>query len=193
MEPRPLLADEIAVGAETLAAAFEDDPLFRFLLPSPGARERWLLWIQTLALRDTHAAGGAYTLAPELAVMGVFPAGAWPRPLRSTIALASLPPGLPPWPLVRYGAGIDRAIRAAHPKAPHLYLYVLGVHPSHKGKGLGGTLVRHARDLAGRLPVYLETSNVVNLPFYGRHGFELLQELHADPVPRVWTMQTRAG
>jgi ribosomal protein S18 acetylase RimI-like enzyme len=190
VDPRPLDTRELCTAGETLAAAFDGDPLFRFLLPAAASRARWLRWIQTLAIREAHAVGGAWTLGgPERAVMGVFPDGTWPRPFAATLSLVSFPPSLPPWPLLRHGPAIDRAIRRAHVKEAHLYLYVLGVHPAQHGKGLGAALVRHARALAGCRPTYLETSNEANLPFYRRLGFQVLEELGGGRAPRIWTMR----
>ena len=54
----------------------------------------------------------------------------------------------------------------------------VGVEPSAQGKGIGGALMRPILRRAGaeRLPCYLETQNKRNLPFYERHGFEVVSD-----------------
>ena len=82
-------------------------------------------------------------------------------------------------------------MEAVHPNRDHFYIQVVGVSPDRKGQGLGGRLMRHVTGLAdeANLPVYLETSNEVNLGFYNRYGFELSEELKPPGgAPPVWTM-----
>jgi len=47
------------------------------------------------------------------------------------------------------------------------------------------TLRRCDRD---RLPAYLESSNEANLPFYGRHGFEVVAQISIADGPTLWPM-----
>ena len=63
-----------------------------------------------------------------------------------------------------------------HPNEPHWYLPLLGVDPHHHGKGLGSRLMKHALTVCDKdnSLAYLESSNPRNIPFYKRHGFELL-------------------
>ncbi|TNF31223.1 MAG: GNAT family N-acetyltransferase, partial [Deltaproteobacteria bacterium] len=78
-----------------------------------------------------------------------------------------------------------------HPRAPHWHLFQLGVDPARQGHGLGRAIMEHAVALADadRVPAYLETSNPVNLPFYRRFGFEVLETLSGGgDMPPVWTM-----
>jgi ribosomal protein S18 acetylase RimI-like enzyme len=58
----------------------------------------------------------------------------------------------------------------------HWYLQLLAVEPEKQGKGYGSLLIRamiKKIDLEG-LPVYLETNIEKNVPFYQKHGFEVL-------------------
>jgi ribosomal protein S18 acetylase RimI-like enzyme len=47
-----------------------------------------------------------------------------------------------------------------------VYLRLLGVEPSDQGRGFGAALLQHG--------LYLETFAERNVPFYLRHGFELV-------------------
>ena len=66
------------------------------------------------------------------------------------------------------------------------------MHPGHKGRGLGGALLRHAAGLARDAGVvaHLETSNPVNLSLCRKFGYEVGHELTLHGAPPVWTMTT---
>jgi ribosomal protein S18 acetylase RimI-like enzyme len=70
---------------------------------------------------------------------------------------------------------------------------VLGVDVSRQGKGLGSLLMKHAlqRVDAARLPAYLESSNPRNIPFYERHGFEVVGRIQTGKSPVVTPMVRR--
>ena len=77
-----------------------------------------------------------------------------------------------------------------HPQQPHWYLAILGVEPVQQRKGYGSELMqpilkRCDRD---RLPAYLESSNPANIPFYERHGFELLGTIQVRTSPPIFPM-----
>jgi ribosomal protein S18 acetylase RimI-like enzyme len=93
---------------------------------------------------------------------------------------------------VRWGLHLEGRIHALHPAEPHLYVYVLGVHPSQKGRGLGGALLRHVAGIAKAAGVvaHLETSNPDNLGLYRRFGYEVQAEVTSHGGPPVWTMTT---
>lgn len=70
--------------------------------------------------------------------------------------------------------------------------YVLGVHPSQKGRGLGGALLCDVEGIAKseRVVAHLETSNPDNLGLYRRFGYEVQEEITAHGGPPLWTMTT---
>ena len=60
-----------------------------------------------------------------------------------------------------------------------------------QGKGVGGALMRPVLEHcdAEGIPCYLESSKERNLPFYRRHGFEVVEEVRLpDDGPLLWTM-----
>jgi GNAT superfamily N-acetyltransferase len=66
----------------------------------------------------------------------------------------------------------------------YVYLMVIGVARAHQGKGIGTRLMRAITsecDAAG-LPLYLETETEANLPFYAKHGVEVLDRVQ---IPRL--------
>ena len=79
---------------------------------------------------------------------------------------------------------------AHHTHEPHWYLAVIGVDPAQQSKGIGSELLKYALvpcDEQG-LFAYLESSNPANVPFYQRHGFEVLGEIQVGSSPTVRTM-----
>jgi ribosomal protein S18 acetylase RimI-like enzyme len=90
-------------------------------------------------------------------------------------------------------AGVAAQMGQYHPHEPHWYLAVLGVDVSRQGKGLGSLLMKHAlqRVDAERLPAYLESSNPRNIPFYERHGFEVIGRIQSGATPVVTPMLRR--
>jgi GNAT superfamily N-acetyltransferase len=70
------------------------------------------------------------------------------------------------------------------------YLPLLGVDPLYHGKGLGSVLMQHAIVICDQdnKPAYLESSNPKNIPFYERHGFELLGTIQVNTSPPIFPM-----
>jgi ribosomal protein S18 acetylase RimI-like enzyme len=202
---RPLRREELPIATETLTLAFDDDPLFQFLLPDPKPRRAWISWFMRSTLNECIAIDGAFTLSddeggPNAGALGVMKPGTWPRPLLRTVRALAIPRALPSWRWLKVGLHLEGRIRELHPTDPHLYVNLVGVHPSKKGQGLGAALVRHAAEIAkaANVRMYLETSNPKNLPFYRRFGFEVKTEITShiredDPHgsgPPLWTMET---
>ena len=180
--------------SRVLARAFRDDPVHRWMLPSEFD---WALFsagifagVVAESLRQQSAAttealeGAACWFPPYPA-----PAAAWSRlvaSLRSLVAMGRRAGAV--------GRQLDRLHRA-RPLEPHWYLAVLGTDPRHQGRGVGSALlapVLERCDSEG-LPAYLESSKPENVPFYQRHGFQVVGELDFEDGPRLWRMQRAAG
>ena len=70
-----------------------------------------------------------------------------------------------------------------HPEEPHWYLPLIGVDPRFQSRGVGSILMKHALAICDRegVAAYLESSSPRNIPFYERHGFDILGEIqHGD-------------
>lgn len=188
---REMKKDERRDLVAMLSESFLEDPLFVWFLPEERARRSWLAWFHNRVLNETVPHGGAFTLdSPSDGAVLVYPPGKWPPSALASFAAWPVPPGLPSWRFLVQGLHVDSRIHASHPKGSHLYIYVLGVHPKQKGKGLGGALLRHALAIADAAHVesYLETANPVNLPLYRKFGFEVTSEITTHGGPALWTM-----
>ncbi len=92
------------------------------------------------------------------------------------------------------GRAVSDLMKANHPEEPHWYLAVLGTDPSVRGDGFGHALLksRLERCDAEYAPVYLESSNPDNVPYYQRFGFEVTGEITLpDGGPSLWPMWRR--
>jgi ribosomal protein S18 acetylase RimI-like enzyme len=129
------------------------------------------------AFRDSELAGVAVTFAP-----GRYPP---PRRTEARYVLAFLVAG--PGPVVR-GLKTGKVQDSGHPEDPHVYLWFLAVDPAHQRCGVGRALL--ARVYAdAEAPVYLDTSNSDNVPYYVGNGFE---QIGRGVLPRntpMWFMR----
>ena len=175
--------------AETLARAFDDDPVMSWFFPLAERRPDRNRRFFAMRLRQLLPHGETYT------VDGGAGAALWAAPGRwrlgrveeARMAFALLPAL---WsrlgPVLR---GVE-AIEEAHPETPHYYLAVLGTDPDAQGRGIGSALMRPMLETCDRddVPAYLESSKERNIDFYARHGFRVTDEVRLPEGPPVWPM-----
>jgi ribosomal protein S18 acetylase RimI-like enzyme len=169
-------------AAALLARAFQDDPLFRVILPDERRRWTTSLWLHDKVLRYCFLYGTAYTL-PSLPG-----AACWLRPGQTELTigrivrsgLLALPLRMGPAAFARFNTYTKYSSELRRQKSPaaYWYLWVLGVDLPHQGRGVGGRLIRpvlEEADASGTA-CYLETENARNLGFYEKHGFRVVAE-----------------
>ena len=95
------------------------------------------------------------------------------------------------------GERVDRALGAfieiaeVHPSEPHWYLGCLGTHPDWQRRGIASAVLAPVLGHcdADGLPAYLETQRESNVPFYRRHGFEVVGTKQlSNGGPNMWLM-----
>jgi GNAT superfamily N-acetyltransferase len=180
---------------EALASAFSEDPLFSWMAGGvPGhALEPKLRIVfdafvkpdlgrpEHLVFLDEDGLGGAVWKAPNK----------WKMSTGDTLRAL---PGM----LRGFGTKTPRmigaltAIEKVHPKEEHYYLEALGTRQDMQSKGVGSSVIRAMLDRCDTegMPAYLESSNLRNVPFYARHGFEKTGEIvvgkGAPTVTAMW-------
>jgi len=178
--------DEAALVGEILADAFGGDPVGSWISPDPEyPRWGWPLLVPFLLPHDeVYVAGngmGAAIWIPPGDNLDIRPSPSvlwdyWRRfGLRAIIRFFRL----------------MLAMEKHHPKEPHYYLFAIGVRPEAKGRGIGSALLEPVlRQCDSRkVAAYLENSNLRNLPFYQRHGFEVRSEITLPHNgPKLWLM-----
>ena len=180
--------------SRTLAQAFLDDPVMRWLAPDDTTRAKGAPRVFGAMIRHQHLAGGGCEVAQDGAT--VTAAALWDPPGRwktsSWRDLLMAPSFLRGFGLgARRGMVVDALMKANHPEEPHWYLAVIGSDPAFRGGGHGHALMtsRLQRCDAEHAPAYLESSNEVNVPYYERFGFVVTGELVIpDGGPTMWQM-----
>jgi ribosomal protein S18 acetylase RimI-like enzyme len=177
---------DLSTILDVLGDAFEDDPVMRWVTPKASyARYAFELTVP-------FCLGHAHT---DIAVDGSG-AASWLPP---GVRLASpIRPAVVWHGLREYGpASLLRALatllqtQKRHPDDDYYYLFTIGALRSARGRGVGSALMREglARCDETHMPAYLESSNVKNLSFYRKHGFEVVDELElAMNGPTLWLM-----
>jgi len=193
--PRPLSPRLRGPAAEVLALAFHRDPIACSVFPEEARRGQVLQWMFHCHLRYGLQYGEVYTTD------GVDGVAIWLSPGETTQTL---------WRVLRTGAlaaplrfgwraflrsmtflAFATAWHRQYAPEAHWYLFYLGVTPRRQGRGIGSALLQPvlARADAHQLPCYLETGVARNVPFYARHGFQVVAE---GALPRggppLWAM-----
>ena len=192
VELAPLVPEgrDLGDAAMVAARAFHHDPFFEFLDPEAVTRARGLaiFWRSTIAAaasKDVIFTGARLAEGPDagrlIGLSVVVPPGQWPLPLGAqarqmwgalramVIRPAALSKG------TRYLVRME----AAHPKDELWYLLLLVVDPSAQRSGIGARLQQEMLQMADKdgLDCYLETQKAENVPYYGRFGYGVTQEL----------------
>lgn len=196
IEPCQLPSRLKGQAAAVLNRAFRDDPLDSYLLPDPVRREQAFLPMWKAVVSHALAYGQVFTTA---AVEGV---ACWLPPGRTDLGI---------WQMLRTGLALPRSLlglgREARRRslalvpetdklhhdairAPHWYLWVLGVEPARHGQGIGGALLRSILDRADaeHTPCYLETVTPDNVAFYAKRGFQVVGEVQVVAGLTIWAM-----
>lgn len=179
-----------------MTAAFVDDPGWVAIGPDRrGHRRKAIHTYHRAVLRVTHRYGRP--------IFGAFTADGAFAGIASTFALGSYPP--PSWTFAAYfpafllagPAPSVRALKASHvqehghPDEPHVYLWFLAVDPVRQRGGVGRALIARVYESAEGAPVYLDTANPANLPYYASNGFELIGESALPRGGRMWFLERR--
>jgi ribosomal protein S18 acetylase RimI-like enzyme len=188
---RPLTRGEVPAAAELAAAAFREDPGFRFIIPD-DAKRRW-------RLPALFAASLRIDLDAGAQVKGAFDGDALVG-LSSVRRGAGRSPGLRAWlrhvpslwwlyadpAMLLRGVLVARAIEPLRPK-DRAYLHLLAVHPACGGRGIGAALLR---DVLASGPTHLETFEPANRKWYAARGLKEIAETRSPGLPPFWTFRS---
>ncbi len=169
-----------------MAAAFDDDPVTRWLVPHGrsleplfAAHARWAHFAAggtDLAVLDGEPVGAAFWDPPGFRVGAVRQLAAIPFYVR---ALGRR---------LGRGAALESVMHRARPHEE--FWYLAGVGAVRRGEGIGSALLRHRLEHA-RGPAYLESSKHENIALYERFGFELREAISLPDGPDLWPMWRR--
>lgn len=188
---------QISDAGKVLGRAFWDDPAAIYIMPDDAARSEQLTWFMTGAARYGDLFGSAHTTADT-----VEGAAIWLPPEETHVTdekmsqagFDELPDRLGEDGYERFGNMFGRMdeLHERDVPEPHWYLFILGVDPPRQGQGLGSAIIQEglSRADAAGLPCYLETMKARNVPFYEKHGFQVVvDEIIPGGGLRLWTMK----
>jgi ribosomal protein S18 acetylase RimI-like enzyme len=189
-ELRTAAAGDLDRLTTALAAAFQEDPVFGWLMPDRASRPLRLRRFFKRELHHVLARGHVWTSADLGGAALTLPPGRWRTPQHVALRQAR-PFGL----RVPRAAGLLTAIEWRHLRAPHYYFPYIGVMPAAQGRGLGSAMMRPILDRcdAERLPAYLEASSERNARLYERLGFTVTRELRFAGSPPLRLMVRQPG
>ncbi|MBC9712602.1 GNAT family N-acetyltransferase [Streptomyces sp. TRM66268-LWL] len=188
---RATRADVYAL-ADVLADAYEDDPIWEWLVPRERVPRLRRFFRDVLAMQADR--GRLWTDIDRTVAAVWCPPGEW------KVGVGDIVRNIPV--LVRTGRtrlplllGMLQHMESKHPVEPeHWYLEFIGTHSSARGTGRGALVLSallEQADASGQ-PAYLESSNERNLTFYKRHGFALREEMTYRSSPPMWRMWREA-
>jgi len=188
---RKVSASDIEPVSAILGRAFFDDPVMTWLVPEPDQRRARLAPFFARLIEDVHLAHDLVFTTNDFAACAAWdPPGRWSVGL---LAQARLAPSM----VSLFGGGVVRlvsllsAIEKRHLRESHYYLAQIGTDPAHQGRGVGSSILAPmlARCDAEQKPAYLESSNLRNVPFYLRHGFEMTGTIELKSGPSLTLMR----
>jgi ribosomal protein S18 acetylase RimI-like enzyme len=191
-EVAPIRSDLYGEAARIITEALLHDPGWLSVGPSATAHRRVVARVYhraAIGVMDRHGGPiyGAFRGGRLVGVAATFAAGLYPPPARTFFSYV---PGFllaGPAPIVR-GLRVSAVQDGGHPPEPHVFLWFLAVDPDHQRRGIGRALLHQVFEDADA-PVYLDTDNPANLPYYASFGFE---EIGSGQLPRgvrMWFMR----
>ena len=185
-------------ACDVLAAAFQEDPMYKQIFPDPDERAKSLRLLWDAVVGYGLIYGEVYTTP---SVNGV---ACWLSPGNTEVNL---------WRLFRTGFALQRAVtrfskdgrkqfldglghldkihKQIMGDKPHWYLWVLGVAPDSQGQGIGGQLIQPVLACTDKeqIACYLETETERNVAFYKKRGFKVVSEGNVPGYDlKLWTM-----
>lgn len=177
----PLQESQIEAAGASMARAFFDDPIVAYMYPDETERGRLTPWHFRTFIRYGYLFGRVYTTSGQPDGTAVwFPPGETEmrgdRIEEVGLDKAADVLGAAAWE--RFSRVCDH-VEQLHPlevAGPHWYLPLLGVDTPRQRQGVGSALLRTVLERADddKLPAYLWTAKERNVPFYQRHGFEVV-------------------
>jgi len=196
---QPWREDESVEAGRTLGLAFQEDPLFSFVLPDPQGRAQKLPPYLSILVRFGHLFGEAWTAGAAKEGIAVWqPPGSDVTPERAEAAgFGKLPEILGMEELQRLGSVLDHLQNnhRADVATAHWYLMIVGVTPERMRNGVGTALLRPGLESADKdgVPIYLDTAERSNIPFYEKLGFEVaVESVEPSSGLTMWTLSRPA-
>lgn len=182
-------------AAKILGAAFSQDPFMTYVFPDTTSRVQNLTNLFLPIIRCSLRCGGV-EISPEGGALAWLSGECLPLRLsqltRSGLIWTPLLMGLPAFRRLQgHDSVCEHELKKRAPDG-FAYLWLVGVHPTAKGRGLGSKMIRStlgAMQRQGYTACLLRTDNEKNVPFYKHLDFK---QIYTDTVPssqlRYWLL-----
>jgi ribosomal protein S18 acetylase RimI-like enzyme len=182
-------ATEVSTINRVLARAFQEDPIFRWIVPDGRARQRVLPEVFGAFAEVYVDHGETYVADGETGAALWVPPGVEPFTEEQGESFAQRMVELL-GPQAERGFELNQLLEEHHPQDPCWYLQFAGVIPEQQRRGLGSRLLSTVLDRADAdgSAAYLEATSPDNRRLYERHGFDTVGELRPTQGPPLWSM-----
>jgi len=184
---RRIEGTEVSRAIDTLTMAFAADPTMRWLWPESD------VYLRSFPRLVAAFGGRAFQHAGAHADDGFGGVALWlpPGVTPDGDAVVALFRETVPQPRLDDALGMLDAMEEHTPEDAHWHLAFIGVDTSRQGEGLGGHVMREGVGMCDEegVPGYLESSNPGNIPFYQRHGYEIVGEIQVGSSPVLTPMR----
>ena len=174
----------------TLVLAFSADPIARWIYNDPDHYLRHIPRLFRALGKSSLEAEAAQRSSDGLGIALWLPPGvhADDVPLEAVIAET-----IAAEKRADVGAAFERT-EQYRPTEAQWYLSLIGVEALHRNKGRGAALLEYGLRQCDRehRPAYLWSSNALNIPFYQRHGFDLVGTVQVGSLPPMFPMLRHA-
>jgi GNAT superfamily N-acetyltransferase len=173
----------------TLAGAFFDDPIFRWISPDDERRRALLPKFFSLIAEPMMPLEQTYVADDDKGAALWAPPGWEAVPEEAAEEFGN-----------RVGeiSGVDaermfevsKLIDSHHPSGSFWFLQFMGVDSPHQGQGIGSVLLTSVLERCDRegARAYLDATSPENKRLYERHGFEATDEYAPEGGPPLWPM-----
>ena len=181
--------EDISVAGRTLANGFFDDPVFVWTFPDEERRRRNLTGLLEVFARPYVRHGESYLTDDASG------AALWLPPGKELVAAEEEPEFVQQLEATAAeDAGrlfeLMEIFDQHHPDGTYRVLQLLAVEPRSQSRGIGSALIAPglARSDQEQVPTYLEATSERSIPFYERHGFEVIGEIEVPDGPTLFAM-----
>jgi ribosomal protein S18 acetylase RimI-like enzyme len=182
-----LTQDDVEKGSEVMANAFIDYPAFRYLFPDLNDREKQLRHVMSFFLKCGLIHGNV--IAPSKDIEGI---SIWYKSKDLNFSLSSLlKAGLISLLFKLNTRSFSRFKKLGDSKKinrdkilgeEYYFLDIIGIDPSLTRRGYAKLLIDSMLEQVDEenMSCFLETSNIKNIDYYSRYGFDLLSKYEYD-------------
>jgi GNAT superfamily N-acetyltransferase len=194
MDSAPIIRDgdeyDLATLTQSLSDSFANDPMLNWVIPQP---DLYPIFFNSI-IQNIFLPKGIVHMEDQGrgAALWLPPGESYEMPpsvnmVRMVLKLMLKKGPAPLFRIHRQGGLFARH----HPRDPHYYLQFIGARQRDQGRGIGSALLKHGTRICDQegMPAYLESSNILNVPLYERHGFEVIdKQVVPGGGPTAWFM-----